>query len=32
VEVGDHDTLLRRGGLYGDLFRQQVLEGELEAV
>ena len=32
AEVGDHDTLLRRGGLYGDLFRQQALEGELEAV
>jgi hypothetical protein len=24
--------LLRRGGLYADLFRQQTLEGELEAV
>ncbi len=32
VEVGDHDTLVARGGLYADLFRQQALEGELEAI
>jgi ATP-binding cassette subfamily B multidrug efflux pump len=32
VDVGDHDTLLARGGPYADLFRQQVLEGELEAI
>jgi ATP-binding cassette subfamily B multidrug efflux pump len=32
VEAGDHDTLLERGGAYADLFRQQALEGELEAI
>jgi ATP-binding cassette subfamily B multidrug efflux pump len=32
VEVGDHDTLLGRGGVYADLFRQQSLEVELEAI
>jgi ATP-binding cassette subfamily B protein len=32
VEAGDHDTLLARGGAYTDLFRQQALEGELEAI
>jgi ATP-binding cassette subfamily B protein len=32
AETGDHDALLERGGLYADLFRQQVLEGELEAI
>jgi ATP-binding cassette subfamily B protein len=32
VEAGDHDTLLARGGAYADLFRQQDLEGELEAI
>ncbi len=32
VEAGDHDTLLGRGGAYADLFRQQALEGELEAI
>ena len=32
VEAGDHDTLLARGGAYADLFRQQALEGELEAI
>jgi len=31
VEVGDHDTLLARGRVYPELFRQQVLEAELEA-
>ncbi|MCW5892339.1 MAG: ABC transporter ATP-binding protein [bacterium] len=32
VEVGEHDALLARGGVYADLFRQQSLETELEAV
>jgi ATP-binding cassette subfamily B protein len=32
VEVGDHDRLLARGGVYADLFRQQSLEVELEAI
>src|SRR5262245_15873281 len=32
VEVGDHDTLLARGQVYPELFRQQALEAELEAV
>ncbi|HXJ37544.1 MAG TPA: ABC transporter ATP-binding protein [Candidatus Eisenbacteria bacterium] len=32
VEQGDHDTLLARGAVYADLFRQQALEGELEAI
>ena len=32
VEFGDHETLLARGGMYADLFRQQSLEGELEAI
>jgi len=32
VELGDHDTLLARGGVYADLFRQQSLEVELEAI
>ena len=32
VEMGDHDTLLARGRVYPDLFRQQTLEVELEAI
>jgi ATP-binding cassette subfamily B protein len=32
AEAGDHDALLERGGVYADLFRQQALEGELEAI
>ena len=32
VEMGDHASLLDRGGLYADLFERQMLEGELEAV
>jgi len=31
VEQGTHEALLARGAVYPDLFRQQVLEGELEA-
>jgi hypothetical protein len=30
--VGDHESLLARGRVYADLFRQQALEGELEAI
>lgn len=32
VEQGSHDALVAAGGLYADLFRQQALEGELEAI
>ncbi len=32
AELGDHESLLARGGAYADLFRQQSLEGELEAI
>jgi ATP-binding cassette subfamily B protein len=32
VEVGDHQTLLARGGTYAELFREQALEVELEAI
>jgi ATP-binding cassette subfamily B multidrug efflux pump len=32
VEAGDHETLLARGGLYTDLFRQQAVAAELEAI
>jgi ATP-binding cassette subfamily B protein len=32
VEAGTHDALLARGRVYPDLFRQQALEAELEAV
>jgi ATP-binding cassette subfamily B protein len=32
VEVGDHESLLARGRVYADLFRQQALEVELEAI
>lgn len=32
AELGDHETLLARGGVYADLFRQQTLEVELEAI
>jgi ATP-binding cassette, subfamily B, multidrug efflux pump len=32
AEVGEHDDLLARGGVYADLFRQQSLETELEAI
>jgi ATP-binding cassette subfamily B protein len=32
VEVGDHDSLLARGRTYAELFRQQAIEVELEAI
>jgi ATP-binding cassette subfamily B protein len=32
VEIGNHATLLARDGLYADLYRQQQLEEELEAL
>ena len=32
VEVGDHESLVARGGLYAELFREQSLEGELEEI
>jgi len=32
AEIGDHETLLTRGGTYAELFRQQALETELEAI
>jgi ATP-binding cassette subfamily B protein len=32
VELGDHATLLARDGLYADLYRQQQLEEELDAL
>ena len=32
VERGDHASLLRRGGLYADLFRREQLAAELEAI
>jgi len=32
AEIGDHETLLARGRVYPELFRQQALEVELEAI
>jgi len=31
VEMGAHDALLARGGVYAELFRERALQGELEA-
>jgi ABC-type multidrug transport system fused ATPase/permease subunit len=32
VEVGTHDDLLRRGGVYAEMFLEQMVENELEAL
>ena len=32
VEWGDHDSLLTRGGLYAEMYQQQTLEEEIEAL
>jgi ATP-binding cassette subfamily B protein len=32
VEKGDHQALLRKGGIYADLFQQQQLSEELERI
>jgi ATP-binding cassette subfamily B protein len=32
VELGDHAALLARDGIYADLYRQQRLEEEIEAL
>jgi ATP-binding cassette subfamily B protein len=32
VELGDHAALLARDGLYADLYRQQLLEEEIESL
>jgi ABC-type multidrug transport system fused ATPase/permease subunit len=30
IEQGDHETLLRKGGVYAELFHRQQLSEELE--
>jgi ATP-binding cassette subfamily B protein len=32
VEVGDHESLVARGGVYAELFREEAIEVELEAI
>jgi ABC-type multidrug transport system fused ATPase/permease subunit len=32
VEVGTHEDLLRGGGVYAEIFMEQMVENELEAL